>query len=76
MHTKKILAAGAVLVIANNAGYQGRCEIKPEQCLHNAPDHAAPQKPIGALMREAGVSHGVGLLAALVQTMLTPRRGQ
>jgi hypothetical protein len=34
---------------------------------------ATPQKPLGALMREAGVSHGVGVIAALVQTMLTPR---
>jgi hypothetical protein len=33
---------------------------------------ATPQKPLGALMREAGVSHGVGAIAALVQTMLTP----
>jgi hypothetical protein len=42
MNRKNILAvsiaAALPLSIANHVGYQGHCEIKPEQCLQNAPD--------------------------------------
>jgi hypothetical protein len=41
------IAAAVPFALVNHVGYQGHCEIKPEQCLQNAPDqlhieHHAP----------------------------------
>jgi hypothetical protein len=58
MNRKNILAvsiaAALPLSIANHVGYQGHCEIKPEQCLQDAPDqlHTEHYEP-------ASVSNGM-----------------
>jgi hypothetical protein len=74
MGTKSVLSLGAALAIANQAGYQGHCEINPRLCLHNAPDqlhselHAAalPGSSLpNTLNAEPGVFNLIGADAGL-----------
>ncbi|MBS0366726.1 MAG: hypothetical protein JSR67_12975 [Proteobacteria bacterium] len=63
---KASLAGVYALVSLTTKGFTVLNEVP--RSIASKPDQAA--KPLGLLMREAAVSHGVGVAASLVRTML------